>query len=101
MATQDGTITFLDGPPGTPLGTGAHDFGTEEVALPEGGLLVLYTDGLIEARGRDLDEGMRQLARALRNFDRPLDELCDEILEQLLAAPAQDDVAMLLARITR
>lgn len=101
VATQDGTITFLDGPPGTPLGTGAHDFGTEEVALPEGGLLVLYTDGLIEARGRDLDEGMRQLARALRNFDRPLDELCDEILEQLLAAPAQDDVAMLLARITR
>lgn len=101
VATPDGTITFLDGPPGTPLGTGAHDFGTEEVVLPEGGLLVLYTDGLIEARDRDLDEGMRQLAQALRHLDRPLDELCDEILEQLLAAPAQDDVAMLLARTTR
>ncbi|MCX4986759.1 SpoIIE family protein phosphatase [Streptomyces sp. NBC_00572] len=100
VATPDGTITFLDGPPGTPLGTGAHDFGTEEVALPEGGLLVLYTDGLIEARDRDLDEGMRQLAQALRHLDRPLDELCDEILEQLLAAPAQDDVAILLARTT-
>ncbi|MFC9388574.1 SpoIIE family protein phosphatase [Streptomyces venezuelae] len=100
VATPDGTITFLDGPPGTPLGTGAHDFGTEEVALPKGGLLVLYTDGLIEARDRDLDEGMRQLARALRPLDRPLDVLCDEILEQLLAAPAQDDVAMLLARTT-
>ncbi|WP_435971370.1 SpoIIE family protein phosphatase [Streptomyces sp. Qhu_M48] len=101
VATPDGTITFLDGPPGTPLGTGAHDFGTEEVALPVGGLLVLYTDGLIEARDRDLDEGMRQLGRALRHLDRPLDTLCDEILEQLLAAPAQDDVAMLLARTTR
>lgn len=100
VATPDGTITFLDGPPGTPLGTGAHDFGTEKVALPKGGLLVLYTDGLIEARDRDLDEGMRQLARALRPLDRPLDVLCDEILEQLLAAPAQDDVAMLLARTT-
>ncbi|KQX49725.1 MULTISPECIES: SpoIIE family protein phosphatase [unclassified Streptomyces] len=101
VATPDGTITFLDGPPGTPLGTGAHDFGTQEVALPAGGLLVLYTDGLIEARDRDLDEGMRQLGRALRHLDRPLDALCDEVLEQLLVGPAQDDVAILLARTTR
>ncbi|GGY27489.1 hypothetical protein GCM10010299_37170 [Streptomyces tanashiensis] len=101
VATPDGTITFLDGPPGTPLGTGAHDFGTEEVALPGGGLLVLYTDGLIEARDRDLDQGMRQLAEALRPLDRPLDTLCDEVLVRLLAGPAQDDVAMLLARTTR
>ncbi|MER5312824.1 SpoIIE family protein phosphatase [Streptomyces sp. NPDC002773] len=101
VATPDGTIRFLDGPPGTPLGTGAHDFGTEEVSLPAGGLLVLYTDGLIEARDRDLDEGMRQLAQALHHLDRPLDTLCDEVLDQLLAGPAQDDVAMLLARTTR
>ncbi len=101
VATPDGTITFLDGPPGTPLGTGAHDFGTEEVALPAGGLLVLYTDGLIEARDRDLDEGMRQLAQALLPLDRPLDTLCDEVLGRLLAGAAQDDVAMLLARTIR
>ncbi|MFF1509590.1 SpoIIE family protein phosphatase [Streptomyces sp. NPDC058326] len=101
VATPGGTITFLDGPPGTPLGTGAHDFGTEEVFLPPGGLLVLYTDGLIEARDRDLDEGMRQLGRALRHLDRPLDTLCDEILGQLLSGPAPDDVAILLARTTR
>ncbi|WP_225800600.1 SpoIIE family protein phosphatase [Streptomyces sp. NK15101] len=101
VATPDGTITFLDGPPGTPLGTGAHDFGTEEVVLPEGGLLVLYTDGLIEARDRDLDQGMRQLAEALRPLDRPLDTLCDDVLGRLLAGSAQDDVAMLLARTIR
>ncbi|MER7537857.1 SpoIIE family protein phosphatase [Streptomyces sp. NPDC097704] len=101
VAAPDGTITFLDGPPGTPLGTGAHDFGTEEVVLPGGGLLVLYTDGLIEARHRDLDQGMRQLAEALRPLDRPLDTMCDEVLGRLLAGSAQDDVAMLLARTTR
>ncbi|MFB7448411.1 SpoIIE family protein phosphatase [Streptomyces sp. NPDC056194] len=101
VATPDGTITFLDGPPGTPLGTGAHDFGTEEVVLPGGGLLVLYTDGLIEARDRDLDQGMRQLAEALRPLDRPLDTMCDEVLGRLLAGSAQDDVAMLIARTTR
>ncbi|MGW8761276.1 SpoIIE family protein phosphatase [Streptomyces sp. NPDC055815] len=101
VATPDGTITFLDGPPGTPLGTGAHDFGAEEVVLPGGGLLVLYTDGLIEARDRDLDQGMRQLAEALRPLDRPLDTLCDEVIGRLLPGAAQDDVAMLLARTTR
>ncbi|MER8047937.1 SpoIIE family protein phosphatase [Streptomyces sp. NPDC094032] len=100
VVTPDGTITFLDGPPGTPLGTGAHEFGTEEVALPAGGLLVLYTDGLIEARDRDLDEGMAQLAGALRDTDRPLDELCDDVLAGLLDGRAQDDVAVLLARTT-
>ncbi|MER7621027.1 SpoIIE family protein phosphatase [Streptomyces sp. NPDC126503] len=101
VATPDGTITFLDGPPGTPLGTGGHDFATEEVALPPGGLLVLYTDGLIEARHRDLDQGMDELARALRPFlSSPLETLCDEVLARVLSAPAQDDVAMLLARTT-
>ncbi|MFE0643691.1 SpoIIE family protein phosphatase [Streptomyces sp. NPDC058877] len=101
VATPDGTIAFLDGPPGTPLGSGAHDFGTQEVVLPGGGLLVLYTDGLIEARDRDLDQGMQQLAEALRPLGRPLDALCDEVIERLLAGAAQDDVAMLIARTIR
>ncbi|MGA5493678.1 PP2C family protein-serine/threonine phosphatase [Streptomyces cinereoruber] len=101
VATPDGNVGFLDGPPGTPLGTGGHDFGTEEVVLPAGGLLVLYTDGLVEARDRDLDQGMGQLAHALRPLDRPLDTLCDEVLARLLGGSAQDDVAILVARSLR
>ncbi|WMX48227.1 SpoIIE family protein phosphatase [Streptomyces roseicoloratus] len=101
VVTPDGTVTFLDGPPGTPLGTGAHAFGTEEVAVPAGGLLVLYTDGLIEARDQDIDQGMARVAAALRAMDRPLDALCDELLAGLPEGPAQDDVAILLARTTR
>ncbi|MGW0466544.1 SpoIIE family protein phosphatase [Streptomyces sp. NPDC003027] len=100
VATADGTITFLEGPPGTPLGTGGQDFRTEEVRLPPGSLLVLYTDGLIEARDRDLDEGMDRLAQALFHHERPLTQLCDGILEQLLPCAQQDDVAVLLARTT-
>ncbi|CUM42955.1 Serine phosphatase RsbU, regulator of sigma subunit [Streptomyces venezuelae] len=42
---------------------------------------------------------MRQLARALRDLDRPLDTLCDEVLARLLAGPAMDDVAVLMARM--
>ncbi|MFJ8570254.1 SpoIIE family protein phosphatase [Streptomyces sp. NPDC093514] len=98
VVTPDGSITFLDGPPGTPLGAGGQDFRTEEVRLPPGSLLVLYTDGLIEARDRDLDEGMAQLAGALRRVDQPLEELCEGILRLLLPRAQQDDVAVLLAR---
>ncbi|MEV4945449.1 SpoIIE family protein phosphatase [Streptomyces sp. NPDC053755] len=98
VATADGTITFLEGPAGTPLGTGVQDFRTDEVLLPPGSVLVLYTDGLIEARDRDLDQGMDQLARALFDLERPLSQLCDGILEQLLPCAPGDDVAVLLAR---
>lgn len=98
VADARGTIAFLDGPSGTPLGTGAQDFQTEEVPLPPGSLLVLYTDGLIEARDRDLDQGMQQLAQALRHLDHPLEEICDRVLDRMLPSAAQDDVAVLLAR---
>lgn len=101
VVTADGTVTFLDGPPGTPLGTGSGDgreWRTEQVRLLPGSLLALYTDGLIEARDRDLDQGMDQLAAALRAAGQPLDRLCDRILERLLPVAPQDDVAVLLAR---
>ncbi|WP_328301630.1 SpoIIE family protein phosphatase [Streptomyces sp. NBC_00435] len=98
VVTASGTVTFLEGPPGTPLGTGGREFRTEEVLLPPGSLLVLYTDGLIESRDRDLDEGMAGLAGALRGAGEPLEALCDAILERLLPEAAQDDVAVLLAR---
>ncbi|THA56981.1 SpoIIE family protein phosphatase [Streptomyces sp. A1136] len=93
-----GTVTFLDGPPGTPLGAGGTDFRTEEVPLPPGSLLALYTDGLIETRDRDLDQGLGRLARALAQPGMPLEQLCDEVLERLLPSAPQDDVAVLLAR---
>ncbi|TQK42690.1 PAS domain S-box-containing protein [Streptomyces sp. SLBN-118] len=101
LVDAQGTLAFLDGPSGTPLGTGGQEFRTEEVPLPPGSLLVLYTDGLIEARNRDLDQGMQELARALRHLDHPLEAICDRILGRLLPSAAQDDVAVLLARTVR
>ncbi|MEU4097660.1 SpoIIE family protein phosphatase [Streptomyces sp. NPDC026673] len=98
VATAEGDVAFLDGPTGTPLGVGGQDFQTERVRLPPGSLLVLYTDGLIEARDRNLDQGMLELARALRDLEPPLSRICDRVLGRLLPRGAQDDVAMLLAR---
>ncbi len=101
VATAGGDLAFLGGPPGVPLGTGGQDFRTQRVPLPPGSLLVLYTDGLIEARDQDLDEGMGKLAQALAHRDRPLEDLCESVLEQLLPRPGLDDVAVLLARTRR
>ncbi|WP_234365704.1 SpoIIE family protein phosphatase [Streptomyces sp. RTd22] len=60
-----GTVQFPDHSPDPPLGAARPPFETVEVSLPEGSLLVLYTDGLIESPARDIDRGMRHLASAL------------------------------------
>ncbi|MEU5246904.1 SpoIIE family protein phosphatase, partial [Streptomyces asoensis] len=93
-----GPPAFLDGSPGTPLGTGGRQFRTERIPLPPGSVLVLYTDGLIETRAADLDQGLDRLARALRSPGQPLAALCDGVLGEMLPHPAQDDVAVLMAR---
>jgi serine phosphatase RsbU (regulator of sigma subunit) len=98
VADQRGTVTFLDGPAGPPLGVGGQDCEVQEVALPAHGLLVTYTDGLIETRGTDLDQGMHRLARALRHPGLPLETVCDDLLAHVMPEVADDDVAVLLAR---
>ncbi|WUD71466.1 SpoIIE family protein phosphatase [Streptomyces sp. NBC_00510] len=93
-----GGVTFLDLPNGTPLGLGMPPYQAAEVELPEGSLLALYTDGLIEDRRHDVDTGMERVRRAL---DRPglrLDDLCSAVLGTLPSATPPDDVTLLIAR---
>ena len=60
--------------------------------------LLLYTDGLIERRDRSLDQGLAALRSAGAGLaDRPVDELCDELLARFAAAP-DDDVCLLAVR---
>ncbi|MGN9762018.1 SpoIIE family protein phosphatase [Streptomyces sp. SD31] len=98
IADERGTVSFLDGPTGPPLGVGRQDREVQRVPLPPHSLLVTYTDGLIETRGTDLDQGMHRLARALRRPGRPLAEVCDDLLAHVMPEVADDDVAVLLAR---
>ncbi|MEU3602404.1 SpoIIE family protein phosphatase [Streptomyces sp. NPDC006798] len=56
---------LLDVPPGLPLGVGGEPFEEVEVELPEGALLALYTDGLVESRDHHLDEGLSAFRAAL------------------------------------
>ncbi|AVZ71445.1 protein phosphatase [Streptomyces lunaelactis] len=61
----DGTVHFPDVAANPPLGAATPPFETTELKLPEGSLLVLYTDGFVESARRDIDSGIEQLAKAL------------------------------------
>ncbi|WP_086803303.1 SpoIIE family protein phosphatase [Streptomyces caniscabiei] len=94
----DGEAAFLDLPIGPPLGVGGLPFETAEFDVPEGSVFALYTDGLVQAAGRDLDDGLDRLRRALCGTGRALEETCDGVLGSLLTDRPVDDVALLLAR---
>ncbi|MET9963519.1 SpoIIE family protein phosphatase [Streptomyces sp. NPDC006326] len=96
----DGTVSVLDVPPGLPLGVGGGTaFTTAELTLAPGTLLVLYTDGLIEARGADIDERLGELTDLLAQPVRSLEGLCDSLLTHLVPAAADDDIALLIASV--
>ncbi|MFF8830295.1 SpoIIE family protein phosphatase [Streptomyces sp. NPDC015131] len=90
---------MLDVPPGMPLGVGGEPFEEVEIELPEGSLLALYTDGLVESRDHPLDEGMLAFRTALNGPDRPLEDVCDHVLNTLDTRHGEDDIALLMARV--
>ncbi|MEU9503601.1 SpoIIE family protein phosphatase [Streptomyces sp. NPDC048196] len=90
---------LLDVPPGMPLGVGGEPFEEIEVELPDGALLALYTDGLVESREHPLDEGLQAFRRALSGADRPLEDACDHVLSALDTSHGEDDIALLMARV--
>ncbi|MGW1540128.1 SpoIIE family protein phosphatase [Streptomyces sp. NPDC002309] len=94
-----GEVTFADLPAGVPLGFGADaSFESVELELPEGSLLALYTDGLIETRDHDTDAGMHRLATALALPGRSLEDLCTGAMDILPDQAPSDDITLLLVR---
>ncbi|MFG3720940.1 SpoIIE family protein phosphatase [Streptomyces massasporeus] len=99
VVSGDCTVDLLDLPPGPPLGLGGLPFEAAEVDLPEGSLLALYTDGLVEGRDRDVDAGLALLRHALAQPSVSLEAACDTVLQALVPTDRPyDDVALLLAR---
>ncbi|WP_320777254.1 SpoIIE family protein phosphatase [Streptomyces sp. CRN 30] len=90
---------MLDVPPGMPLGVGGEPFEEVEVELPEGALLALYTDGLVESRDHPLDEGLQAFVGALTDPSLPLEDVCDQVLNTLDTHHGEDDIALLMARV--
>ncbi|GGU39741.1 SpoIIE family protein phosphatase [Streptomyces lavendofoliae] len=93
-----GRVSHPDVPAGPPLGLGGLPFESAEFTLAEGSLMALFTDGLVQGRGRDRDTELDALHTVLTEHRRPLDELCDRIVATLLPGPVDDDAALLLVR---
>ncbi|MGP3944037.1 SpoIIE family protein phosphatase [Streptomyces sp. 6N106] len=98
VVSPDGTADRLGSPTGPPLGLGGLPFETTEMELPEGSLLALYTNGLIDGREREIGEGLETLREVLSRPAPSLEALCDNVLRALLPARPEDDVALVLAR---
>ncbi|MFD0142653.1 MULTISPECIES: PP2C family protein-serine/threonine phosphatase [unclassified Streptomyces] len=95
----DGSADLVDLPVGPPLGTGVGGYEPVTRTLAPADTLVLFTDGLVERRGEDIDVSLARLSSLrLRPGSSP-EELVDEVLQRLDAHHAEDDVAVLAARI--
>jgi GAF domain-containing protein/anti-sigma regulatory factor (Ser/Thr protein kinase) len=100
VAYPDGRVEVLEGGRGLPLGTGlGPKYRQDVVDLPAGSVVVLYTDGLVERRGRTIDEGIEALVEAVGAAPKDAERMLEHVLETLVAeADRADDVAILAAR---
>jgi PAS domain-containing protein len=98
IISTDGSRTPVPAHPGPPLGIGGLPFEATELELPEGSLLALYTDGLVQSRKLDVDQRVAELQRILNHSATSLEALCDTVLDVMLAERRTDDAALLLAR---
>ncbi|MFE5325307.1 SpoIIE family protein phosphatase [Embleya sp. NPDC056575] len=107
VADDTGHVRFVDLPVNPPLGAAAPPFDASELELPDGALLVLYTDGLVESSARDIDRGMAHLAERLRtvltNGPADPDAVCDDLVKTTGPdqQPTDDDTVLLVARTHR
>jgi sigma-B regulation protein RsbU (phosphoserine phosphatase) len=93
--------SLLELPVGLPLGVrdGVRRSGTT-ISLPEGALMLFYTDGLVERRHEPLDKGLEQLCGSIRP-DHP-EVVCRQVLRDLLGStPPTDDVVVVAVRRLR
>src|SRR5204863_5124492 len=99
-----GEIRFLERGRTTPLAALPEPIRCDEgkEVFPPGSVLVLYSDGLIERRGEQLDLGMARLSEVLREAPSVYPEdLADRVFADLIGeGPQDDDVAILCLRAT-
>ncbi|XRC72660.1 SpoIIE family protein phosphatase [Streptomyces xinghaiensis] len=93
----DGTVHRAAEPTGPPLGTGGWVHTSGSVPLEPGATAVLYTDGLVERRDADIDDGVSALEQALAGADGTPQAVCDRLIRALgVTADHDDDVAVLV-----
>jgi serine phosphatase RsbU (regulator of sigma subunit) len=100
----DGSVHRLDRGSSTLIGALAPGVARRAEAaevMPPGSLLLLYTDGLVESRDHDVDQGIDRLCATLSRLDPDADpeEVCDAVVAELVGDEQDDDVALLAIRL--
>ncbi|MFD4833678.1 SpoIIE family protein phosphatase [Streptomyces uncialis] len=94
---ENGTVHRAAEPTGPPLGTGGWLHASGSVPLGPGSTAVLYTDGLVERRGEDIDHGVTALEVALAGATGSPQVVCDRLVRSAgVTADHDDDVAVLV-----
>jgi serine phosphatase RsbU (regulator of sigma subunit)/anti-sigma regulatory factor (Ser/Thr protein kinase)/uncharacterized protein YigA (DUF484 family) len=101
VAMPDGRVELLEGARGLPLGTGVRTrYRQETIELPAGSVVLLYTDGLVERRGKSIDDGFEALVNAVSAAPKDPDRLLEHILEHVVGSDERaDDIALLAVRV--
>ncbi|MFB8103597.1 MULTISPECIES: SpoIIE family protein phosphatase [Streptomyces] len=98
----DGSCRRMPAEGGLPLGLSAEfgrlEYPVSTAELDPGQTMILFTDGLVEMPGADLDEGMQLLTTLVSNGPQSLQKLADELCDAVDVRGGQDDVALLLLR---
>ena len=76
---------------------------TKVIGVEDGSLFVLYTDGLVESRDRDISEGLDRLQAAFGEGapEADLEDLCKTALDGVYSDAKRDDIAVLIAKLRR
>ncbi|NBE54718.1 ATP-binding SpoIIE family protein phosphatase [Streptomyces boluensis] len=94
---EHGELHRADEPTGPPLGTGGWMHTSGSLPFPPGATAVLYTDGLVERRDEDIDQGVALLEQALVGATGTPQVVCDRLIRTLgVTADHDDDVAVLV-----
>jgi hypothetical protein len=103
LVRPDGSNELVDVSPAPPLGIGDGPPESRRFTVEDGSLFLLYTDGLVESRGRDISDGLARLQETFGpgSPERSLEDLCKSALDGVYADHERDDIAVLIARLSR
>ncbi|HKX19859.1 MAG TPA: SpoIIE family protein phosphatase [bacterium] len=93
-------VTRLDGG-APPLGVRGVAYTERHTVLPPRSTVMVYTDGLLEVRGRSIDDGFERITEVLRRgHGMPVDDLVDRVVASALEGrTAEDDIALVALRL--
>ncbi|HVL96723.1 MAG TPA: SpoIIE family protein phosphatase [Solirubrobacteraceae bacterium] len=95
LRTAAGGAAILATEAGAPIGASPASRPVTPLRLERGDTLLLYTDGLVERRGRLIDDQIGELAAAAADAPQPAEAFVDHVLARMLGgAGSRDDVAV-------